>query len=222
MRVRRWLLRRFRENSFCQTADYGAPYSSPVPFRPGGRKCVAAFNLKGLYVFDLTDGSEVCHFDWPAPAGVNAATPLVDGDRIFIASGYGQGCALLRYVDGAIEQVWSNKNMRAQFNSPILYEGHIYGFDDSQFQCLDVETGEVVWNHEGLGRGLPTMADGKFIIMSEKSELVIVEATPEEYREISNASLMGGECRTIPVLANSHIYIRNTRGDLVCVDVAGQ
>jgi len=31
--------------------------------------------------------------------------------------------------------------------------------------------------------------------------------------------VLGGRCWTVPVLANGHIYCRNAKGDLVCLNV---
>jgi outer membrane protein assembly factor BamB len=82
-------------------------------------------------------------------------------------------------------------------------------------------TGREKWSKEGLGKGSLMAADGKLIILSEKGKLVIAEAAPTGFKEISSAQILAGKCWTVPVLANGRIYARNAVGDLVCVDVAG-
>ena len=51
------------------------------------------------------------------------------------------------------------------------------------------------------------------------AELVIAEANPNQFVAVSRAQVLGGKCWTVPVLANGLIYVRNSRGDMVCVDV---
>jgi outer membrane protein assembly factor BamB len=55
--------------------------------------------------------------------------------------------------------------------------------------------------------------------MAEKGNLVIAQPTTKGYKVISEAKVLGGKCWTVPVLANGRIYIRNSKGDLLCIDV---
>lgn len=205
-----------------KTPNYGATYSSPTVLKINHQQFPVSFSAFCLALLDIKSGREVCKYPWPTPNDVNAITPVTDGDKVFIASGYGVGCALLQMKKGRLNPVWQNKNLRSQFSSPILFEGHLYGFDQDQLRCLDFKTGDVRWFQSGLGRGLMMLTDRKLIISSEGAELVICEANPEKYRQISSASLIPGPCRTVPVLSNGKIYIRNAKGDLVCIDVSGE
>ncbi len=201
--------------------DYGAGYSSPVGFDLKGKRCVAVFNALGLVVVSMADGKEMYRFPWATDYKVNAATPLINGDEVFISSGYDRGAALLRLAGGKPEVIWENKNMRNHFNTSVLWKGHLYGFDDSQLSCLEYKTGKVMWSKTGLGKGSLTLADGKLIILSEKGELVTAEPDPSAFKEISSAHVLGGKCWTVPVLFDGKIYCRNAQGDLACLSVRG-
>ncbi|MHC4147008.1 MAG: alcohol dehydrogenase, partial [Planctomycetota bacterium] len=64
--------------------------------------------------------------------------------------------------------------------------------------------------------------DGRMIIMSDKGELVIAQANPEQFKVLARAQILPrSKCWTTPVLANGRIYARNAAGDLVCVGVGG-
>lgn len=64
------------------------------------------------------------------------------------------------------------------------------------------------------------LADGKLIVMSDEGNLVLVEASPAGYKEITRMdAVVKGKVWTTPVLANGRIYCRSTPGDLACVDV---
>jgi outer membrane protein assembly factor BamB len=197
-------------------------YATAVPFDSDGKKCIAMFGEKGIRGMVAATGQELWHHKWETKYEVNAADPVISGDKVFIASGYGRGCALLQVQDGQVKQLWENKNMRSQMNGPVLLDGYLYGTDDDQLSCLDLATGEVQWSEKSVGKCSVTAADGKLIVIGDKGKLVIAEATPAEFKVISSAQVLTGKCWTVPVLANGLIYVRNAAGDLVCIDVRGQ
>jgi outer membrane protein assembly factor BamB len=66
------------------------------------------------------------------------------------------------------------------------------------------------------------LADGKLIVLSERGELLVADASPDGFKPVSRAQILGGKCWSAPVLANGKIYARNAAGDVVCVDVSGK
>ena len=66
------------------------------------------------------------------------------------------------------------------------------------------------------------IAGGKIIALNEHGELYVIDPSPEAFKPISHAQVLGGKCWTAPVLANGRIYCRNAGGDLVCLDVSGK
>lgn len=201
--------------------SYGGGYSSPVAFNLNGSKRLAVFNSSGLVILNSENGRELMLLPWKTSYNVNAATPIVSDDRVFISSGYNVGCALVDVSGSEPVIIWKNKDMRNHFNSSVLWEGHLYGFDESRLRCLDFKTGEVRWSQRGLGKGSLMIAAGNLIVMSARGELVIAEASPEEFKEVSRTKVLDDLCWTVPVLSNGKIYCRNHEGDLVCLDVSG-
>ena len=205
-----------------RTDDYGPAYSTPTPFKHRGRQLIAAFPAYGLVVLDATTGRELASHAWETSYKVNAATPIVVGDRIFITSGYGKGAALLRFDGRRLTVIWENIEMRSKMSTPVLIAGHLYGFDDKRLKCLDFATGERKWVQAGLGLGCLMAADGKLIILSEDGKLAIADASPSAYTQISGAQILdASDCWTMPVLASGRIYCRSSKGQLVCLDVRG-
>ena len=197
-------------------------YSTPLPFDQAGRRVVAIMGAQALNVVDVADGAPVWDFPWKTEYDVNAAAPLFSGDEAFVSSGYDHGAALVRVQDRHATVVWQNKKMRNHFNSCVLWQGSLYGVDESQLTCLDWATGAVRWTEPKFGKGSLMMADGKLIALGEKGELFIAEATPQRFQVTARAQVLGGKCWAVPVLANGRIYCRNSKGDLVCVDVTPQ
>ncbi|MGI6457740.1 MAG: PQQ-binding-like beta-propeller repeat protein [bacterium] len=204
-----------------KTKNYGSAYSSAVVFDVHGRRCIVALPESGLVLLDAASGKELGFYPWETMYGINAATPVVHENKVFISSGYNKGAALLAVDDNfSLQEIWNSREMRNQLNASVYWEGHLYGFDESMLKCLNFNTGEEKWRKRGLGKGSLMLAGDKLIILSERGTLVIAEATPDEYQEISQAQVLEGRCWTVPVLADQKIYCRNAEGDFICVDVS--
>lgn len=205
-----------------ETGTDPAAYASPVPFSEGDTEAVLIFAAKALMARVAADGRPLWEYPWETSWDVNAADPLISGNRFFISSGYNHGAALIQVKDGEPALVWENKNMRSQLSGGVLWQGHVYGIDDNQLRCLDLETGSVQWTERSTGKGTVTMADGKLIVLSEKGELLVALASPDAFQPTARAQVLGGKCWTVPVLANGCIYARNANGNVVCLDVRAE
>lgn len=206
-----------------QAGDDPAAYSSPVPFTLNGQRCVAMFNAAALVGRSISDGKELWRFPWKTEYDVTVATPIINGDRAFISSDYGSGCALVQFGNPPAKAVWRNKNMKNHVDSCILWQGYIYGFDQtSMLRCLDAKTGEVKWSQRGMGKGSLMLADGKLLVYSQRGRLAVAEPSPAGFKELTGAQILEGDNTWAPpVLANGKIYCRALQ-DLVCLDVSGK
>jgi outer membrane protein assembly factor BamB len=203
-------------------------YATGVPFTVGGQKCVALPVSREVVGLNPATGEVMWKFPWRTSYDINAADTIISGNNVFISSGYNKGCALYGINGSNVTKIWQNKNMRNQINSSVLWQGHLYGFDDQvngkgKLTCLDFKTGDKKWSQKGMGTGSLMLADGKLIILGEKGKLVIAEASPQGFKELSSAQILPKtKCWTVPVLANGRIYARSAAGQLVCVDVSGK
>lgn len=205
-----------------QAGDDAQSYASPYAFTHNGKECVAFFNVFGLVVREAADGKEVMRFPWKTSWDINPTTPIVADNKIFIASGYGHGAALLP-LDGANPKpLWESKSMKNKMNSCVLWQGYLYGFDEGALTCMEFATGNVKWQQKAMGLGSLILADGKLIIQVEDGALVFAEATPEAYKEIGRTPAVEKISWVNPVLANGRIYCRNNNGEVVCFDVSGK
>ncbi|MDB6065666.1 MAG: qgdA [Pedosphaera sp.] len=198
-------------------------YATPVPFNSGKTRCVAISAVDTLEAIAVADGKKVWSFPWKTTYDINATDPIISDSKVFISSGIGHGCALLDISQAEPKVIWQNKNMKTHFNTSVLWDGYLYGVDESPaLKCISWETGEVKWSDSKFGKGSLILADGKIIGLSDKGELIIAEASPACFKPISRAQVLGGKCWTTPVLSNGRIYCRNAKGDLVCLDVSGK
>ena len=119
---------------------------------------------------------------------------------------------------------WENKHLRAQFTPPVVLGGFIYGLDGNAgeratLRCLDLATGEVKWTGPAVGTGGILAAGNHLLVLSDRGELLLCDASPAGFKELSNSQVLGGKSTwAAPVLANSRIYCRSLE-NLVCLDV---
>ncbi|MHC4805244.1 MAG: outer membrane protein assembly factor BamB family protein [Planctomycetota bacterium] len=205
-----------------KSGNNAAGYATAVPFSAGGQKCVVIFAAKEIVGLVAATGKIVWQYPWKTSYDANIGDPIISGDTVFVSSGYNKGCGLFRIGPDNLTRIWQNRNMRNHFNSSVLWQGYLYGFDERNLRCLDFETGQTKWSQARLGKGSLMIADGKLIILSDKGKLVIAEASPEGFAELASSQILKGRCWTVPVLANGRIYARNADGQLVCVDVSSK
>jgi outer membrane protein assembly factor BamB len=207
------------------SGDADAGYTSPVPYQRDGKWCAAFASGKYYLGVQIATGKVLWQYRWLTRYSVNAADPIIHGDRVFISSGYNKGDALLKLTGGGEpELVWKNKHLRNKLNGSVLIDGYLYGFDgeedaDASLNCVVLDTGELRWSEKGKGFGSVTVAAGKLIVLTAKGELIVAPASPDGFKPVARAKVLDGKCWTVPVLANGRIYCRNAAGDIVCLDV---
>jgi outer membrane protein assembly factor BamB len=208
--------------------DWGY-HATPVLYERNGKRYALLFSGTGLFSVDPETGKQFWHYAWGRPDTANVVDPLVFDNKIFIASAYLVAqCALLDLSGDEPKEVWRNKNLETDISSSVYVDGYIYGCSGDQggllpFRCIDVKTGEVMWE-KTMRMVTLIAAEGKLIILEEDGTLRVAEATPAAYREISSGKLLGngrkpGKFWTPPVLYKGRIYCRDWFRSLFCVDV---
>jgi outer membrane protein assembly factor BamB len=200
--------------------DDACGYATPVPFKHNGKPCLALFAKDTITAVAADDGKVLWSYPWQTEHDVNVADPIISGTQVFITSGYGRGASVVDFAGAEPKKIWENKNMRSHMSGPVLIDGYLYGFDDQRLTCLDWKTGEQKWNEKSPEKGALMAAGDKLIVIGETGRLATVKATPAAYQEIAAAKVVDGRCWTMPILAGGRIYVRNSDGHLVCLDVA--
>jgi outer membrane protein assembly factor BamB len=163
-----------------QTTDEQASYSSPTLATVGGRRqaiFVTRLNVVGI---DPESGQVLWQFPFGARGPtVNAATPLVLGDHVFVSASYGVGAALARIGPMAVEPVWANdKAMSSQYSTCVVHDGTLYGIHgredvgSASLRAVDPRTGDVLWSEDRFGTGAVILADDKLVIVQGLSTIV--------------------------------------------------
>lgn len=207
--------------------DQEAGYASPVPLPGPGAPVALFFNREGLVGVNLPAGTERFAFPWRSSmsASVNAASPVVVGDEIFLTASYGAGAVLLRRRGAVLETVWSgDESLSAHFATPVVRDGFLYGFHGRQergaeLRCVEWATGRVRWSQEGLGAGTVALAGDSLVVLLESGELLVVRATPDAFKPVARAQVLGRVARAPFALADGALFARDSR-HWVCVDLS--
>jgi len=204
----------------------GASYSSGIGATIAGRRYAVFLTRNGLVGLDPATGQLRFERQWRArqAASVNAATPVVSGDLIFISAEYGPGAGLLRFDGSKLTDVWSSDEVLSNhYATSVLSGGHLFGFHGRQefgqsFRAVELQTGKIRWSQDRFGAGSVTLAGNRLLILRENGEMVLAAAAPDAFKPIARAQILPATVRAYPAIAGGMLYVRND-DTLVCLDL---
>lgn len=209
-----------------QATDDEASYSSPFGATFGGRRSTVFLTRNGLVGLDPATGQVQFQRRWRSrqAASVNAATPIVVGDLIFVSAEYGPGAGVLR-VDGSnLTELWaSDEALTNHYATSVYRDGFLYGFHGRQefgpsFRAIEFRTGKLRWSQDQFRAGSVTLAGDRLLILREMGELILAAASSDAFKPIARAQILPATVRAFPALAGGLLYARNER-TLVCLDL---
>ncbi len=212
-------------------AKSGAGYSSPIAIDFEGRRQYVQFTAASLVGVDAEDGALSWRYDAPSNKhGINCSTPLYQDGLVFAASAYGNGGGLVRLAaddEGRIsaDEVYFTQRMQNHHGGMIVLDGCLYGAHGGNgggfLNCLDFESGELLWREREAPKGSVAFADGRLYLRSEEGEILLIEPDRKEYRErgrFEQPDRTDLPAWAYPVIANGKLYIRD-QDVLLCYDV---
>jgi outer membrane protein assembly factor BamB len=212
-----------------KTGDDLASYASPLVAPLGGRDVLFMFARGGLLAIDPVKGQTITNFPWRARKleSVNASTPAILGDELFISETYELGSALVRFKNDRFEEVWTdrdrrrNQAMALHWNTPIEHNGYLYGSSgyhapEAELRCVEWKTGRVVWAEPDMGRSSLLLVEETLVCLSEDGILRLIRATPEKYDELAEwepaaadgSPLLAYPAWAAPALADGLLYVQ--------------
>jgi outer membrane protein assembly factor BamB len=206
--------------------DHEASYSSPVGATFDGRRWGVFFTRNGLVGIDPANGSVGFDLRWRSRSdtSVNAASPVVVGDRIFISAEYGPGAGVLEWTGDGIVEIWSsNDALSNHYATSVHRDGILYGYHGRQefgpsLRAVEFDTGRVRWSLDQFRAGSIMLVGDRVLVIREAGELILAEATPEEFVLVARARVLDGTVRAYPALADGILYLRN-EDTLVALDL---
>jgi outer membrane protein assembly factor BamB len=227
--------------------EWGPSYATPVPATIHGQRRVFVFAggesdppNGGLLCLDPADGKIAFTFPWRGRRfeSVNASSPVVFDNRVFISECYGSGGALLEApANGGCSLVWTNKKFGTHFMTSIYKDGYLYGVDGYVMQaarlvCVEAATGKEMWGLQpvweetvttkegprklvrGTFRGSLLSVDGRFLCLGELGHLLWLDLTPQGCRQLDRVWLFAAQQTwTPPVLCRGLLYVCQNERD---------
>lgn len=215
-----------------KATDEQPSYSSPIVATVGGQRQAIFVTRYNCLAVNPTSGDVLWTFPFGARGPtVNAATPILVGNKLFVTASYGVGGVYAEISAKDVEQIWKNGDLMAsQYPTPIAYEGMLYGIDGRDdvgpvtLRCVNPKTKRVRWSENvmddgSFGYASLIFADNKILMQKTDGTLVFVKPNDTKYEELSRASLCSGTVRALPALSKGLYLIRNDE-TLHCFDLS--
>ena len=203
-----------------------ASYSSGIGATILGRRYAVFLTRDNLVGLDPATGQVRFQRAWRArqAASVNAATPVVVGNAIFVSAEYGPGSGVLQFDGSKLVDVWTSDDaLSNHYATSVLHDGFLFGFHGRQeygpsFRAVELKTGRVRWSQDRFMAGSVILAGDRLLILRENGELILAAASPDAFKPIARARVLPETVRAFPALANGLLYARNEK-TLVCLDL---
>ena len=215
-----------------KTGDELMTQATPVVATIDGVRQVIYFMQSGLVALEAANGKPLWRFQFPFRVATGCS-PVVSDNLIFCTAGYGIGaavCKIERTGSGfAATELWRIKGdnqVASLWSTPICKDGCLYGMISFKkfghagpLKCIDLKTGAVKWEQPGFGAGNVVLAGQNLIALQDDGQVVLVQASPEGYKELGRTKAIEGKCWSTPALSNGRVYVRSTK-EGACLDLA--
>jgi outer membrane protein assembly factor BamB len=204
-----------------------AHYSSPIVANIAGKRQIVQFARESVFGVTSDGGELLWNYKKANNGTANCSTPLVFGDHVFAASGYGTGGGLAKVTsqgDGQkADEVYFEKKMANHHGGMVRAGDYLYGFGQGGLICMNFLTGEIAWTNRSVAKGSLIYADGMLYCLGEGHELALVEANPSGYQEHGRFKIenLGRPSWAHPVVAGGRLYIRNMQR-VTAYDILGK
>lgn len=193
-------------------------YSSPRLETLLGVPQLLTFTAAGVAALRPENGEVLWEYGWRGGHPHVSDPRVVSSNRVLIASGYGTGAQLIEVTAEpgsrrwqATNTVWRSMRLKSKFANLLLKDGFVYGLDDGKLVCLDLADGSQRWQGERYGHGQLLLVGEVILLTAESGEVVLVEASPKAFRELTRFPAVEGKTWNPPALAGNLLLVRNDR-----------
>jgi outer membrane protein assembly factor BamB len=192
-------------------------YSSPHLLTIDGIAQILLLSHVGAISVAAADGTLLWEHPWP---GVGIVQPALtaEGDLLIsmidsAAVPIGTRRIAVAHEAGGwtVEERWTSIGLKPSFSSLVVHEGHAFGFDGRLLASIDLADGKRKWKDGRYGQGQLILLPDQdlLLVLSEKGELALVRATPDQFTELARVPAIEGKTWNYPVLAGDVLLVRN-------------
>jgi outer membrane protein assembly factor BamB len=207
-------------------------HATPIAATILGQRQIIFFTQAGLVSVRPNDGKPLWRYKFKYNTST-AASPIAAGDIVYCSAGYGVGSGAARISKDGDEwkatEMWfvPGNSICNHWSTPVYHDGYLYGMfsfkehKTGPMKCVELATGKQMWSQPGFGPGNLIIVDNHLLALSDAGDLVLVEASPSSYKEVTRASVVKGKCWSTPVISGGRIYARSA-SEAVCLDVSAR
>jgi len=190
-------------------------YCSPLLVEMAGRNLLVTHMADNIVGIDSDDGKLLWNYRHTNRYAVHPNTPLFHNNQLFCFSGYGKGGVMLELsTNGStIAEKWFSETMDSRIGGAVFMNGFIYGSGDKnrEWQCIDWDTGRVVYSSKEIGNGVVIAADGLLYWYSQRGELALVKPETSAFKIVgkTRVSLGSGQHWAHPVINDGKLFVRH-------------
>lgn len=197
-------------------------YLTPSLIERNGTKFLVTMTSSSIMGIDFESGELLWSHLFINGGETFPNTPIYRDGFIYCVAGYRMGGIMLQLSpdNRDVKEIWRNATLDNQMGGVIVLDGYIYGsghMSDPAWQCLNWQTGEVIYRSEEIGKGAILYADGKFYCYSEDGTVSLVKADSKSFDVINKFQITAGtnEHFAHHIIHGENLYVRH--GDSLMV-----
>ncbi|MBE0647324.1 MAG: PQQ-binding-like beta-propeller repeat protein [Bacteroidales bacterium] len=193
--------------------DGGFGYSSPQLFTIEGAPQVILMSQSGAISIGPASGKILWEYPWPVEDRI-LQPALIEGGDLLLCKEYNEirrVSVLLDAGEYSTKDRWTSSAMKVDFNDQVVHNGYAYGYDGPYLTCIDLNDGKRMWRGDRY-RGWNILLAGQdlVLILTEKGDLALVQATPDKFTELGKIKAIEGRTWNHPAVAGDVVLVRNS------------
>lgn len=220
-----------------------AGYVSPILVSEGGKNIIINVLANNVFGVDVSSGeilfshnySEIddrrAYALWNSSSAtrINTNSPIYHNKEIYVTSGYNHSGVKYKLNNDLnnLEVVWIDSVMDVHHGGAVLVDNYLYGSNwinnaNGNWCCVNWESGKLSYETKWNTKGSIIYADGMLYCYDEKrGNLALVEATPDEFKIISEFRITKGKGPhwSHLVIKDKKLYVRHENA-LMVYDIA--
>jgi outer membrane protein assembly factor BamB len=185
-----------------------------------GVRQVVEWNHRDLAGVDVQTGRFLWEFPFPhIGSDQNMPTPVFHRGRVLLGGeNRGIHCLEPQVKDGtwSVKQRWHQKDVALNMSTAVVNGQWLFGFShykSGQFFCLDIESGDVLW--QGPGRTgdnvLFLSIPGYIVALIDDGRLQIIAARGDRFELVASYRVAEADTYAPPVLLPSGLLVKDLK-----------
>ena len=211
-----------------KSGDEMIAYGSPVLATIAGRRQILLTAETKAMGFDATTGELLWSHSRPGESNGGANTSqvsVVSESDVLTSKGYPDGGGERIHIEQngdafVATSVWSSSRvLKTKLTSPVINDGFAYSLSNGFMECSRLSDGQQMWKRRGrFGHGQVLLIGNVILLHSESGELFLLEASPDEYRELATLKTIDGVCWNTLCLTGRFLLVRSEI-EAACIEI---